>query len=89
MERVFLQPQQDFLRCGKGYFLFVLSGRRLLVFCFFVFRRVAEGLSAALLWSVTLSSAGWAVRALRDAEGLEAAAECCSLHLCNVLIHRL
>ena len=75
MERGFLQPQQDFLWCRKGYFLFVLSGRRPLVFCFFVSCRVAEGLSAALLWSVTLSSAGMAVRALRDAEGLEAAAE--------------
>lgn len=51
-----------------------MSGRRLLVFCFFVFRRLAEGLSAALLWSGALPSAGMAVRALRDAEGLEAAA---------------
>ena len=75
MRRPFLQPQQDFLWCRKGYFLFVLSGRRLLVFCFFVFRRLAEGLSAALLWSGALPSAGWAVRALRDAEGLEAAVE--------------
>ena len=75
MERVFLQPQQDFLWCRKGYFLFVLSGRRLLVFCFFVFRRLAERLSAALLWSGALSSAGLAARALRAAEGLEAAAE--------------
>ena len=75
MRRVFLQPQQDFLWCRKGYFQFVLSGRRLLVFCFFVFRRVAEGLSAALLWYGGLSSVGMAVRALRAAEGLEAAAE--------------
>ena len=36
---------------------------------------MAEGLSAALLWSGALSSAGWAVRALRDAEGLATAAE--------------
>ena len=70
-----MQPQQDFLWCIKGYFLFVLSGRRLLVFCFFVFRRVAERLSAALLWSGALPSAGMAVRALRDAEGLATAAE--------------
>ena len=75
MRSPFLQPQQDFLWCRKGYFLFVLSGRRLLVFCFFVFRRLAEGLSAALLWSVTLPSVGMAAGALRDAEGLEAAAE--------------
>jgi len=36
---------------------------------------VAERLSAALLWYGGLSSAGLAARALRDAEGLEAAAE--------------
>ena len=36
---------------------------------------MAEGLSAALLWYGGLSSAGWAARALRDAEGLEAAVE--------------
>ena len=36
---------------------------------------MAERLSAALLWSGALSSVGMAVRALRDAEGLEAAAE--------------
>ena len=74
MERVFLQPWQDFLWCRKGYFLFVLSGRRLLFFCFFVFRRLAERLSAALLWYGGLSSVGMAVRALRNAEGLAAAA---------------
>ena len=36
---------------------------------------MAERLSAALLWSGALSSAGLAARALRDAEGLAAAAE--------------
>lgn len=36
---------------------------------------MAERLSAALLWSGALPSVGMAARALRDAEGLEAAAE--------------